>query len=164
MVNEDHPLDSHLPVDPGHDERSNAKAQHGTCQRPAGVIEPSADDVGHKGPQEGRRGEQAPLRQWQFWRGIATAQRITDLPTSRADLASWMTSFEEHEYAPTDAGRETTVALVDDFAARSAARTYFATTPLRVVSRDRSFVSTFGTSKYGQRTADSVGYQRSRRT
>jgi hypothetical protein len=99
-------------------------------------------------------------------------------------MASWMTSFEEHEYAPTDAGRETTVALVDDFAARwfprslrhltphpvvtaaarSAARTYFATTPLRVVSRDRSFVSTFGTSKYGQRTADSVGYQRSRRT
>lgn len=141
---------------------------------------------------------------WQFWRGVATAQRISDLPTSRAEMASWMTSFEEHEYAPTDAGREATVALVDDFAvrwfprslrhlapavlsafcdghlrsvqnlptphpvvsaaARSAARTYFATTPLRVVSRDRSFVSTFGTSKYGQRTAESVGYQRSRRT
>lgn len=78
-------------------------------------------------------------------------------------MARWMTSFEEHEYAPTDAGRQTTVALVTA-AARSAARTYFATTPLRVVSRDRSFVSTFGTSKYGQRTADSVGYQRSRRT
>lgn len=138
--------------------------------------------------------------QWHFWRGVAAAQRITDIPGSRDELARWTADFEAAEYARTDDGLAVTRRLVDDFAdrwfpgplrplapevlstfcddrlravqnlpeprpalayvARSAVRTYFAATALRPVRRDRSFVETFGTARYGARDRDAVGYRR----
>jgi hypothetical protein len=56
--------------------------------------------------------------QWRFWRAVAVRQHLEDIPGSREELRAWARRYEDREFAPSEAGRAVTAALIEDFSRR----------------------------------------------
>ncbi|GAB3668179.1 hypothetical protein GCM10027596_38430 [Nocardioides korecus] len=78
-------------------------------------------------------GEAEQEAHWWFWRAVAEAQGIPDLPTDRHALRAWASAYARDEFAATEDGRHVAAALVDAFGRRCLPRPLRPLAP-RVVS------------------------------